>query len=120
MSPHLNDSAVPLPVLLSQSQTMKARLLHYFAPSSDSPSAADDDDTIDSWCGFHKDHSMLTGLCSAMYLAHFDDAEPLKILQEQDTTSGSGLYIRTRGGDLRKVQIPTDYLAFQIGGFILW
>jgi hypothetical protein len=111
---------MPLPVLLLQSQTMKAHLLHYVAPSSDSPSVADDNDTIDSWCSFHKDHSMLTGLCSAMYLAHFDDAEPLKILQNQDTTSGSGLYICTRGGDLHKVHIPTDYLAFQIGGFILW
>jgi isopenicillin N synthase-like dioxygenase len=27
----------------------------------------------------------------------------------------SGLYIRTRGGDLTKVSIPTDSLAFQTG-----
>lgn len=30
-------------------------------------------------------------------------------------TSKSGLYIRTRGGDLTKVSIPTDCLAFQTG-----
>jgi len=76
----------------------------------------DGGDAIDSWCGFHKDHSILTGLCSAMYLDHSSDVNSPKVLQAQDPTSG--LYIRTRGGDLRKVAIPTDCLAFQTGRFI--
>jgi len=74
----------------------------------------DGGEVIDSWCGFHKDHSILTGLCSAMYLA--SDVNPPKILHAQDPMSG--LYIRTRGGDLRKVAIPTDCLAFQTGRFL--
>jgi len=114
VSPHLKDTAKSLPALLSQSQTLKARLLHYFPPSSRSASVVGDGgDVIDSWCGFHKDHSILTGLCSAMYMAHSSDVNSPKVSQAQDPTSG--LYIRTRGGDLRKVTIPTDCLAFQTG-----
>lgn len=26
--------------------------------------APKEDDPVDSWCGFHLDHSLLTGLCS--------------------------------------------------------
>ena len=33
----------------------------------------------------------------------------------QSPSPSSGLYIRTRGGDLTKVSIPTDCLAFQTG-----
>lgn len=38
--------------------------------------------------------------------------EPLMIPSPSPTT---GLYIRTRGGDLKKVTIPSDALAFQTG-----
>lgn len=101
--------------MLSTSQTLKARLLHYFPPSSDLPAAAadDDDEAIDSWCGFHRDHSVLTGLVSAMYLAHPVGGGAPQIVQAPNPSSG--LYIRTRGGDLRKVAIPVDCLAFQTG-----
>lgn len=56
---------------------------------------------------------MLTGLCSAIYLAHSQSADSPKIVSAPNPTSG--LYIRTRGGDLRKVAIPVDCLAFQTG-----
>jgi hypothetical protein len=52
-----------LPGLIGTSQTTKARLLHYFPPPLGAP-AGKDDEPIDSWCGFHLDHSLLTGLCS--------------------------------------------------------
>lgn len=44
-----------LEALLRSSQCHKGRLLHYFAPRQ----AAGSDD---SWCGWHFDHSALTGM----------------------------------------------------------
>ncbi|TFY83982.1 hypothetical protein EWM64_g42 [Hericium alpestre] len=95
----------------SSSQTTKARLLHYFPPSAENP-LPKEDEPIDSWCGFHLDHSLLTGLCSAMYLRHNPGSQPTVV---GSPSPSSGLYIRSRGGDLTKVTIPTDCLAFQTG-----
>jgi hypothetical protein len=114
--------------LISTSQINKARLLHYFPPSPDSIPVSDDE-PVDSWCGFHLDHSLLTGLCSvslhtstkqhiliclakAMYIQEGEGLEPIIIPSPSPT---SGLYIRTRGGELTKVSIPADCLAFQTG-----
>ncbi|KIY67413.1 Clavaminate synthase-like protein [Cylindrobasidium torrendii FP15055 ss-10] len=107
------DANMSLSEMISVSQTMKARLLHYFPPSRDAPLPREDE-PVDSWCGFHLDHSMLTGLCSAMYLREPDTPsdEPEVVPSPSPT---SGLYIRNRGGDLVKVSIPEDALAFQTG-----
>lgn len=110
-SAHLTNSSLSLPELISTSQTTKARLLHYFPPPPGS-SVASEDEPVDSWCGFHLDHSMLTGLCSAMFLRQEANLEATVIPSPSPT---SGLYIRTRGGDLTKVSIPQDCLAFQTG-----
>ncbi|TFK93554.1 Clavaminate synthase-like protein [Polyporus arcularius HHB13444] len=110
-SSYLSDSSLSLAKLISSSQTVKARLLHYFPPSAENPLPAEDE-AIDSWCGFHLDHSLLTGLCSAMYLHREPTGDPT-IVQAPSPTSG--LYIRTRGGNLTKVSIPADCLAFQTG-----
>ncbi|EMD41641.1 hypothetical protein CERSUDRAFT_102053 [Gelatoporia subvermispora B] len=110
-STHLTDSSLSLSELIRSSQTVKARLLHYFPPAPDSPLPAEDE-PIDSWCGFHLDHSLLTGLCSAMFLRQQPNGEPLVVAPPSQT---SGLYIRTRGGALTKVSIPADCLAFQTG-----
>jgi len=107
----LSGASLSLPKLISSSHTTKARLLHYFPPSPDNPLPAEDE-PVDSWCGFHVDHSLLTGLCSAMFLRASEASEPLVVSSPSPT---SGLYIRTRGGDLTKVAIPTDCLAFQTG-----
>ncbi|KAG6814046.1 hypothetical protein H0H92_003896 [Tricholoma furcatifolium] len=106
---HLSDTSMSLPKLISTSQTTKARLLHYF-PAAPGATPADDE-PVDSWCGFHLDHSLLTGLCSAMYLHEGNGLDPVVV----PPPSASGLYIRTRGGDLTKVSIPPDSLAFQTG-----
>jgi len=95
--------------MIGRSQTTKARLLHYFPPVSGY--APFSDEPIDSWCGFHLDHSLLTGLCSAMFLEETEGHEPRVVPSPPD----SGLYIRTRGGQLTKVSIPPDSLAFQTG-----
>jgi len=110
-SSHLTDTSVSLADLIRTSQTTKARLLHYFAPSSDAVLPAEDE-PIDSWCGFHIDHSLLTGLCSAMFVRPGPAGKPVII---QNPSPISGLYIMTRGGDLTKVSIPSDCLAFQTG-----
>ena len=47
-----------------------------------------------------------------MYLHRQPTGEPTVV---QSPAPSSGLYIRTRGGALAKVSIPTDCLAFQTG-----
>ncbi|KAJ7169475.1 Clavaminate synthase-like protein [Mycena filopes] len=100
---HLNDSSMSLPQLIEKSNTVKARLLHYFPPSPKR--------RFDDWCGWHKDHSLLTGLCSAMFLREGDCG----LETVPSPSSAAGLYIRNRAGDLTKVSIPVDCLAFQTG-----
>ncbi|KAF7784578.1 hypothetical protein Agabi119p4_743 [Agaricus bisporus var. burnettii] len=107
--PHLSDSSVSLSQLIKDSQTTKARLLHYFPPDA---AMLAEKGTEDDWCGFHLDHSLLTGLCSAMFLRAEANGPPAVV---SSPSPSSGLYIRSRGGDLTKVSIPVDCLAFQIG-----
>ncbi|KAF4605564.1 hypothetical protein EYR40_004350 [Pleurotus pulmonarius] len=107
---HLRDTSVSLPDIIANSQTTKARLLHYFPPAPGT--APKDDEPVDNWCGFHLDHSILTGLCSAMFLEQGANGA-VKVVPSPSPSSG--LYIRTRGGDLTKVTIPPDCLAFQTG-----
>ncbi|KAF8167832.1 Clavaminate synthase-like protein [Crassisporium funariophilum] len=111
VSPHQLDSSVSLSDMISNSQTTKARLLHYFPPIPSSTPPVEDE-PVDSWCGFHLDHSLLTGLCPAMFLRETKTGVP-EIIKAPSPTSG--LYIRTRGGELNKVSIPQDCLAFQTG-----
>ncbi|KAI9100491.1 hypothetical protein DFS34DRAFT_487814 [Phlyctochytrium arcticum] len=103
---HFLESAI------AESRTAKARLLHYFPQTT--PTAADG--PADSWCGLHIDHSMLTGLTSAMYMDETDPSSPRPLDSLPPTDSPSpGLYIKTRSGEFTHVAIPADCLAFQIG-----
>ena len=47
-----------------------------------------------------------------MYLSHSRSQEPSVV---SSPSPQSGLYIRSRGGELTKVSIPPDCLAFQTG-----
>ncbi|KAJ3559598.1 hypothetical protein NM688_g239 [Phlebia brevispora] len=91
-SSYLTDSSLSLADLIRSSQTVKARLLHYFPPSPDAPLPAENE--------------------PAMYLRQEPDGSPSAVSAPSST---SGLYIRTRGGELTKVSIPEDCLAFQTG-----
>jgi hypothetical protein len=87
VSQHLTDSSLSLPEMISTSQTTKARLLHYFPPSEEN-ALPSDDEPVDSWCGFHLDHSLLTGLCSVSLLSssqyhHFDSGQLLGYVPSQ-------------------------------------
>jgi isopenicillin N synthase-like dioxygenase len=127
--------------VVKSSLTTKARLLHYFPPppafsseeNEEMPASRvsaetegkeknnDDDD----WCATHVDHGCLTGLTSAMYvdeaaippLSSATSSSPFKPLPELPTSPDpeAGLYIRSRTGEIVKVNIPQDCLAFQTG-----
>ena len=112
------------------SHTPKARLLHYFppteapdstsSPSPKSPNTSDSED--DSWCATHLDDGCLTALTSALYI---DESNPLPPLTAHSFPSlpilptspdpKAGLYIRSRGDKVVKVDIPRDCIAFQTG-----
>jgi isopenicillin N synthase-like dioxygenase len=102
--------------IVQNSRCVKARLLHYY------PTAQADSDTLakpekeeplteksfSNWCGWHNDHSSITGLTAAMFIG-----EKGEVVPNMDPTSG--LYIRNRKSELVKVGIPQDHIAFQIG-----
>ncbi|KIW34056.1 uncharacterized protein PV07_00858 [Cladophialophora immunda] len=118
--------------VVKTSHTPKARLLHYFppsemqssppsSPSADSASPSDSED--DSWCATHLDDGCLTALTSALYM---DESSPLPPLSAAHPFPSlpilpaspdpkAGLYIRSRGDQVVKVDIPADCIAFQTG-----
>ncbi|CAI7633096.1 unnamed protein product [Penicillium pancosmium] len=104
------------------SLTTKARLLHYFPSGADEGAGADEAANDDDWCATHVDHGCLTGLTSAMFLDEEASAPSLPysagdVLPELSSSPdpAAGLYIRSRTGQIVKVNIPKDCLAFQTG-----
>ncbi|CRG90340.1 hypothetical protein PISL3812_07383 [Talaromyces islandicus] len=120
--------------VVKTSLTTKARLLHYFPAGGDSSSSEEkkpadqgaveqkeDGDDGDDWCATHVDHGCLTGLTSAMFIdesanppTDSDSTKPLPELPASPDPQ-AGLYIRSRTGEIVKVNIPKDCLAFQTG-----
>ncbi|KAF2435923.1 Clavaminate synthase-like protein [Tothia fuscella] len=106
--------------VVKTSHVTKARLLHYFPPSSkvDTSTAPLDDD---DWCATHVDHGCLTGLTSAMFVDEAANPPTLSDGFAPLTEMGSppdpraGLYIRSRSDEVVKVSVPRDHLAFQTG-----
>ncbi|KAK5057516.1 hypothetical protein LTR84_011516 [Exophiala bonariae] len=105
------------------SRTSKARLLHYF-PSEEQeeekkePGLETAEGKVDdTWCTTHLDHGCLTGLTSAMFVDESSSSSPTQDLAELPTSPDptSGLYILSRTGEINKVAIPRDSLAFQTG-----
>ncbi len=96
--------------IIQKSITHKARLLHYF-PQATAPTWNPEIPEEDDWCALHLDDGCLTGLTSALFV---DEASN----EFQPITSPdpkSGLYIQSRIGEVVKVNIPADCLAFQTG-----
>lgn len=77
------------------------RVLHYYP--MESKLAVEDD-----WCGWHNDHSCLTGLMPAA----FYDGQGHRV---KPTGTDGGLYAITRDGQQTRIQIPEDCIAFQSG-----
>ena len=90
--------------------THKGRLLHYFP--LESTAAGDTDQT--SWCGWHNDHSSLTGLMPALFT---NEATGETISCPDPETSG--LFVTSRSGEVVKPTLPSglgeDTILFQIG-----
>lgn len=118
--------------VVKTSLTTKARLLHYFPTTSTTSTSGEEGEKKtgeekekedDDWCATHLDHGCLTGLTSAMFIdeaAHPPSStdptfsRPLpELLQSPDPSAG--LYIQSRTGEIVKVNIPKDCLAFQTG-----
>ncbi|GAA5973245.1 hypothetical protein JCM11641_003031 [Rhodosporidiobolus odoratus] len=116
-------SAKTVKQLISESHSSKARLLHYFPrstfslpPSSSVPATSTEEDISDSWCGTHIDHSLLTVLCPSLYLFHPSaTSNPLEPLQIPAPSSSTGLFIKTRSGEVVQAKIPENCVALQTG-----
>ncbi|CAF1856974.1 hypothetical protein HID58_061372 [Brassica napus] len=90
--------------ILLGSRCHKGRLLYYF-PAQDT--TTQNCDSISSWCGWHTDHGSLTGLTRAIFSRNS--------VEVPCPDPASGLYIRTRSGQVVKVVYGEDEIAYQIG-----
>lgn len=106
---------------IDKSINCKGRLLHYFpinvkTDSNDNQqlnnATKTPEESVDSWCGIHIDHSLLTGLTSALYI---NTVSQTPLDSSLPSLSSSGLYIKSRGDSLIQAIIPPDCLAFQLG-----
>lgn len=102
--------------VIRNSLCCKARLLHYFPMDRCSVELEDKNDIkeikdvdFSNWCGWHNDHGSLTGLVPAIYLNPQGQ-------EKACPDPSAGLYIKARNGNLVHAKIPSDTLAFQIGG----
>ncbi|KAF4677090.1 hypothetical protein FOL47_003541 [Perkinsus chesapeaki] len=82
------------------------RALHYYPLKKEDLTHASED----SWCGWHNDNSVITGLFSPMIL---DDATGMPSTKAEDPAAG--LYAQNRRGEVLKIQLPPDCIAFQLG-----
>ncbi|GMI11631.1 hypothetical protein TrVE_jg1615 [Triparma verrucosa] len=99
--------ATSLSELIKTSKCCKGRLLHYF-PQNETSSSSEDD--FSSWCGWHNDHGSLTSLLPPIYTDSNGE-------QINNPDTKAGLYVRSRSGQLIKVNIPSDdgTVLYQIG-----
>ncbi|KAJ9112175.1 hypothetical protein QFC20_002356 [Naganishia adeliensis] len=112
-----SNSSASISDLIATSQCNKARLLHYFPPSAstEGENGNVENGVQDDACGIHLDHSLLTGLCSAMYLDHSENASEPKVVPAPDPKAGLWICPRRQGSEPIKVSIPADCLGFQTG-----
>lgn len=98
-----------LQVMISKSVTHKARLLHYFPISEKEAEPAPDGSNVDSWCGIHVDHSVLTGLTSAMYIDESDSEQYPEIDKSTPKVAAAlknaGLFIKNRDDSFTQVLV---------------
>ncbi|KAK5577729.1 hypothetical protein RB653_002676 [Dictyostelium firmibasis] len=99
-----------LETIIKESLTCKARLLYYFPINEDQSER-----TKDSWCGWHNDHSSLTGLCPAMYFTMSEDGKQVINSDIPCPDTDAGLYAKSRDEKEVKIAIPKDCIAYQIG-----
>lgn len=98
--------------MLAKSRSAKGRVLHYFASATQSVSMP--------WCGYHNDHGTITGLIASQLFTKA--GKPVTAAGVGGASDGTrkraGLHVLMAGMDemhARKVEIPADCLAMQIG-----
>lgn len=87
--------------IIKDGQSHIGRMLYYF-PFEHQGEAEDD------WCGWHNDHGSLTALTSALYVDEHD--EEIKFIPQE-----GGLYAKNRSDNKKRIAIPANMLAFQLG-----
>eukprot|EP00980_Cylindrotheca_fusiformis_P003340 scaffold746_cov123-Cylindrotheca_fusiformis.AAC.28 len=88
-----------IPESLAGCRNAKARLLYYY------PTAESKEESLDSWCGWHKDHGSLTILVPGLLFG-----------PDSEKNAKTGLYIRTRERDeVVHVKLPPTSLGVQLG-----
>jgi len=99
-----NDDYQPglLEDVIKNHKNSVGRLLHYFPQVG----------STHEWCGWHNDHSCLTGLTCPLYLnQNTGEVISPNELPDQNT----GLFIRNRQGKILKANLTSNLLLFQIG-----
>ncbi|RHY27441.1 hypothetical protein DYB32_006771 [Aphanomyces invadans] len=103
--PDLEPSFMSLGQLIIDTGLLVAKQCDVTAPLTSGEITEGD---FSNWCGWHNDHSALTGLVQALYTDvngnAIDNPDP-----------AAGLYIKTRRGEIVKAVIPAGHLVFQIG-----
>merc|ERR1712065_42770 len=91
--------------VIKTTRAVKGRLLHYF------PQTADKNKEVDSWCTWHWDNSLLTGLTSALFMDSEGKALPRP---EPDI----GLFNEDQEGTSHLCQWSADQMGFQTGELV--
>lgn len=87
---------------MKDTDKVKARLLYYFPQEAQQVSE-------DSWIGWHNDSGFLTALGGDLYVNH-ETGEPMECPDPD-----AGLYVADRQQQARKIDLPADCCAVQIG-----
>mmetsp|Transcript_9044 Transcript_9044/g.13545 ORF Transcript_9044/g.13545 Transcript_9044/m.13545 type:complete len:384 (+) Transcript_9044:98-1249(+) len=102
--------------MISKNEVCKARLLHYFPVQRQEAQKSVDkkEESFSDWCGWHNDHSSLTGLVTGQFV----DTKTGKFIKCPDPKAG--LYIRSRKGQLFHVVLPEGDKNIHSGNTVLF
>jgi len=91
----------------------KGRLLYYFPVGTNNKDSLSQEDnessSLDSWCGWHKDHSSMTILIPGKLFEDESDTS-----SKQSNGNKPGLYIHSQGQAVH-VQLPPTSIGVQLG-----
>lgn len=98
---------------MKDTEKVKGRLLYYY-PKQNGEEGNDNGEgtkkSSDSWIGWHNDSGFLTALAGDFYLDHTTGKLLASCPDDQ-----AGLYVADREDNIRRVVIPSDCLAIQMG-----
>jgi isopenicillin N synthase-like dioxygenase len=108
--------------VLQNTEKVKCRLLYYYPLDDDVGSSVSQpgqshcqrlEVAEDSWIGWHNDSGFLTALAGELYVDH--DTGEIITTDSVEIDPAAGLYIVDRSDIVRRVRIPPDCIAVQIG-----